>query len=134
MGILDKLKKGKKSESILDSLVKKKSEEKKEKEPVTKKPDDIEVRELKPAASEEVTSPEEIGMQPISEDIPKPVHEFRTSGMHEFSLESLGSSPDASIKVEYKAKVNKLIEEDKIEEAIKVLQELKQKLNEQTQS
>jgi len=131
MGIIDKLKKGKKSESVLDSLVKKKSPQEEAKETGAAKPDDIEVRELNPTGVEKIAMPEDIGMQPIVEEPPKPVHEFRAEGMHEFSLESLGSSPNASLKVEYKSKANKLIDEDKIDEAIKVLQELKQKLAQQ---
>jgi hypothetical protein len=69
-------------------------------------------------------------MQPVEEDV-KPTREFRTQGMHEFTLDSLGDSPNAGIKVEYQARVKRLLSEDKIDEAIQALQELKQKLTNQ---
>jgi hypothetical protein len=126
MGILDKLRKGKKSESVLDSLVKKKEPEK-TKNSQQSRPSDIEVRELNPASEAKIAMPEDIGMQPVEEEV-KPIREFRTQGMHEFTLDSLGNSPNAGIKVEYQARVKRLMGEDKIDEAIQALQELKQKL------
>lgn len=129
MGILDKLRKDKKSESVLDSLIKKKEPDK-AKEATIEKSDDIEVRELNPADAEKIAMPEDIGMEPIREDV-KPTREFRTEGMHEFTLDSLGNSPGEKLKAEYKARVSRLIVEDKIDEAISALQELKRKLAEQ---
>lgn len=130
MGIIDKLKKGKKKESVLDSLVKKKEPEEEAKDKIQGKPDDIEVRELpdtsRPSASE------------VSEDVmditqleAKPIREFRTEGMHEFDIDSLGIGSDANIKAEYKSKIAKLIDKNNIDAAINLLQELKQKLAEQ---
>lgn len=126
MSIIDRLKKGKKSESVLDSLVKKKEPEK-AKDDAFAKPGDIEVRELNPTGEAKIAMPEDIGMQPVEED-PKPTREFRTQGMHEFTLDSLGDSPNAGIKAEYRAKVNRFMDEDKLDEAITALHELKQKL------
>jgi hypothetical protein len=127
MGIIDRLKKGKKSESVLDSLIREK-EPPKTKDEIAGKSGDIEVRELNPVAQDKIAMPEDIGMEPVEENNAKHVREFRTEGMHEFTLDSLGNSPNTNIKAEYKAKVNRLINEDKIDEAISVLQELKQKL------
>jgi hypothetical protein len=126
MGIIDRLKKGKKSESVLDSLVKKKEPEK-TKDSEQSRPSDIEVRELNPASEAKLAMPDDIGMQPVEEDI-KQTREFRTQGMHEFTLDSLGNSPNAGIKVEYQAKVKRLMDEDKFDEAINALRELKQRL------
>jgi hypothetical protein len=126
MGILDKLKKGKKQGSVLDSLLKKKEAEKKSSE-IPKKPDDMEVRELPTSDTDKLAMAEDIDMQPIEE--PKPVQEFRAEGMHEFTLDSLGAdSGGANIKAEYKSKVNQLIDKGKIDEAIKLLEELQLKL------
>jgi len=129
MGILDKLRKGKKSKSVLDSLIKKKEPDK-AKDAAIEKSDDIEVRELNPVDAEKIAMPEDIGMEPVQEDV-KPMREFRTEGMHEFTLDSLGHTPGAGIKAEYKTRVSRLIAEDKIDEAISALQELKRKLAEQ---
>ena len=126
MSIIERLKKGKKTRSVLDSLVKKKEPEK-TKDSETSRPSDIEVRELNPGTEPKIAMPEDIGMQPVEEDV-KPTREFRTQGMHEFTLDSLGNSPNAGIKAEYQAKVKRLMSEDKIDEAISALQELKQKL------
>jgi hypothetical protein len=127
MGIIDKLKKGKKNKSVLDSLIKKKEPQKTENE-AAGKTSDIEVRELNPVAQDKIATPEDIGMEPIEDDKAKSVREFRTEGMHEFTLDSLGNSSTASVKAEYKTKINRLMNEDKIDEAIAMLQELKQKL------
>lgn len=129
MGILDKLKKTRKNESVLDSLIKKKEPDK-VKDATFEKSNDIEVRELNPADAEKIAAPEDIGMEPVQEDV-KPTREFRTEGMHEFTLDSLGNTPGAGIKAGYKAKVSRFISEDKIDEAISALQELKRKLAEQ---
>ena len=129
MGILDKLRKGKKSKSVLDSLIKKKEPDK-VKDAAIEKSNDIEVRELNPVDAEKIAAPEDIGMEPVQEDV-KSTREFRTEGMHEFTLDSLGNTPGAGIKAEYKAKVCRLISEDKINDAISALQELKRKLAEQ---
>lgn len=129
MGIIDRLKKGKKSESVLDVLVKKKQPDK-TRDGEASRPSDIEVRELNPTTEPKIAMPEDIGMQPVEEDV-KPTREFRTQGMHEFTLDSLGDSPNAGIKVEYQARVKRLLSEDKIDEAIQALQELKQKLADQ---
>jgi len=125
MSIIDRLKKAKKSESVLDSLVKKKEPEKTKDE--QSRSSDIEVRELHPSTEAKIGLPEDIGMQPVEEDT-KPVREFRTQGMHEFTLDSLGNSPNAGIKAEYQARVKRLMSEEKIDEAIQALHELKQKL------
>ena len=125
MSIIDRLRKDKKSKSVLDSLVKKKEPEKKDDE--ASRPSDIEIRELNPATEPKIAMPEDIGMQPVEEEV-KPTREFRTQGMHEFTLDSLGNSPNAGIKAEYQAKVKRLIDEDKLDEAIQAIQELKQKL------
>jgi hypothetical protein len=126
MGILDKLKKEKKKESVLDSLLKKKEPEKKPGE-VPKKPDDFEVRELPASDTDKLAMAEDIDMEPVEE--PKPVQEFRAEGMHEFTLDSLSDKAGgANIKAEYKAKVVHLIDKGKIDEAIKLLEELQLKL------
>lgn len=126
MGILDKLKKDKKQESVLDSLLKKKEPEKKPGE-IPKKPDDMEVRELPASETDKLAMADDIDMEPVEE--PKPVQEFRAEGMHEFTLDSLGAdSGGANIKAEYKSKVNQLIDKGKIDEAIKLLEELQLKL------
>ena len=127
MGILDKLKKDKKKESVLDSLLKKKEAEKKADE-IPKKPDDIEVRELPASDTDKLAMAEDIDMQPIEEER-APAQEFRAEGMHEFTLDSLGAdSGGASLKAEYKSRVIQLIDKGKIDEAIKLLEELQLKL------
>jgi hypothetical protein len=126
MGILDKLKKEKKQESVLDSLLKKKEPEKKPGE-IPKKPDDFEVRELPASDTDKLAMAEDIDMQPVEE--PSPVQEFRAEGMHEFTLDSLSENASgANIKAEYKAKVIQLIDKGKIDAAIKLLEELQLKL------
>ncbi len=124
MNIIDKLKKKKKSGSVLDSLIKKKEPKADAEDMVQKKLDDIEVREItssnKPVDSEEIeerTQPEE-----------KPIREFRTEGMREFDIESLGVDSNANMKAEYKARITTLIDQDKIDEAMNLLHELKSKL------
>jgi hypothetical protein len=120
MDIIDKLKKDKKGKSVFDTFIKKKKAAEKEQEEAHK-PSDIEVREIHP----ESPPPSE----PIEEPKTKPVtNEFRAEGMREFDMEALGESAQTTINVEYKSRVNKLIDDGKIDEAIKLLLELKKKL------
>jgi hypothetical protein len=126
MSIIDRLKKGKKVESVLDALTKKKEPE--TKDTGTKPNDlDVEVRELNPSGPGKEDVLEDLDMEPVDE---KPVREFRTEGMHEFELDSLGTSSDAIMKTEYKFRINDLIDKNQIDEAIAVLEELKRKLAE----
>lgn len=127
MGIIDKLKKDKKGKSVLHDLLKKKEPEQDASKGLQEKSDDIEVRELNPAEADKISETDELNTRG-EEGTEKQVREFRTEGMHEFELESLGASSDASIKAEYKVRMNKLIDKGKVDEAITVLQELKQKL------
>jgi hypothetical protein len=125
MDIIDKLKKEKKDQSVFDELIKKK-EEKKQLE--QERPPDILVREIKqegPPRSEppppDIDEPEHA----------RPVREFRADGLREFDIDSLGTSSDANIKIEYKSMISKMIDENKIDDAIELLKELKQRLAEQ---
>ena len=126
MSIIDRLKKGKKVESVLDALTKKKDPE--SKDPQQKPRDlDVEVRELNPSGSGKEEVLEDYDMEMVDE---KPVREFRTEGMHEFELDSLGTSNDAIMKAEFKFRINDLIDKNQIDDAIAVLEELKRKLTE----
>lgn len=126
MSILDRLKKGKKMESVLDALTKKKEPE--TGDPAKKPRDlDVEVRELNPSGGGKEEVLEDYDMEMVEE---KPVREFRTEGMHEFELDSLGTSSDAIVKAEYKFRINDLIDKNQIDEAVTVLEELKRKLSE----
>jgi hypothetical protein len=58
----------------------------------------------------------------------KPVREFRTDGMHEFDIDSLGAGGDASTRIEYKARINQMIDTGQLDEAIELLNELKSRL------
>ncbi|MEO0227134.1 MAG: hypothetical protein ABIL70_03675 [candidate division WOR-3 bacterium] len=116
MEFLKKLKKDKKAESVFDLLI----EKKQKKEEIEERPPDMEVTEISP----EKAPPPVIQEKPE----PTPKREFRTEGMHEFDIESLGASTSAGLKIEYKARIVALIDEDKIDEAIALLQELKEKL------
>jgi len=127
MDIIDKLKKGKKDRSVFDSLIKKKEAEKEFEETPETRPPEIVVRELK--ATEPQTPQTEPADTEPKED--KPVREFRTEGMREFDFDSLGTSSGANVKIEYKAMIAKLIDENKIDDAIGLLQELKTRLSEQ---
>jgi len=120
MDIIEKLKKEKKIKSVFDVIL----ENKESKESVEQKPSDIEVRELSPSSADS-TEPENIHEDP---DELKPVREFRTEGMHEFDIESLGSSKDGAIRIEYKSRVCKLIDTGRFDEAVELLKELKSKL------
>ncbi|MCK4251187.1 hypothetical protein KAX97_07050 [candidate division WOR-3 bacterium] len=130
MGIIDKLKKGKKTESVLDSLIKEKEPKEKTEDIIQERSDDIEVREIPSTDHSPVDEVAEDAMGAAQVEA-KPVQEFRTEGMHEFDIESLGASGDANIKVEYKSRVSALIDKNKIDEAINLLQELKEKLVEE---
>ncbi len=117
MDIIKKLKKEKKPESVFDTLLKKKSAEE---TPVTK-PEDMEVTAINP----DKPPPEIAQVAEKKETAPK--REFRTEGMHEFDIDSLGVTSDATLKIEYKARIMTLIDENKFDEAIELLTELKEK-------
>ncbi len=118
MDIIKKLKKEKKPESVFDSLIKKKPAE----ETSIQKPEDMEVTALTP----EKPLP---GTTPVTEKKETaPTREFRTEGMHEFDIDSLGVDGSASLKIEYKAKIMSLIDENRYDEAIELLKELKEKI------
>lgn len=114
MDIIKKLKKEKKSESVFDTLIKKKSPE----GPVVQKSEDMEVTAITPEKPLPVV--EKKGIPPKAE--------FRAEGMHEFDIESLGVDNNASMKIEYKAKIMSLIDENKFDEAIDLIKELKEKI------
>lgn len=126
MSIIDKLKKGKKTESVLEALTKKKEPEATDKEGRPRDLD-VEVRELNPSGSGKEEVLEEYDTEMVEE---KTVREFRTEGMHEFELDSLGTSNDAIVKAEYKFRISDLIDKNQIDKAITLLEELKQKLTE----
>lgn len=127
MDIIEKLKKEKKVRSVFDIILKGKE---KKAEHFEKSPD-IEVRELSPAAA--VPEPEQANAEPGPPE-QKPIREFRTEGMHEFDIDSLGASGHGALKVEYKARLVHLVDEGKIDEAIEVLKELKKRLSEPRRS
>jgi hypothetical protein len=120
MDIIEKLKKEKKIRSVFDVIL----EDKDAKERPAEKQNDIEVRELHPA--QPIGSDSERGETEPGET--RPVREFRTEGMHEFDIESLGASSDGAIRIEYKTKVCKLIDTGAFDEAIELIQDLKAKL------
>uniref|UniRef100_A0A7C4TAV6 Uncharacterized protein n=1 Tax=candidate division WOR-3 bacterium TaxID=2052148 RepID=A0A7C4TAV6_UNCW3 len=116
MDIINKLKRGKKEESVFDSLIKKKET----KEESGTKPVDMEVTAITPD-------------KPVSESVSAkpanvPKREFRTEGMQEFDIESLGVDSGASLKIEYKAKIMSSIDENRFEEAIELIKQLQEKL------
>lgn len=117
MDIIKKLKKDKKPETVFDTLIKKKSGE----EVPVAKPEDMEVTAINPDKVPADVTP----IKEKKETGPK--REFRTEGMHEFDIESLGVDGIASLKIEYKAKIMTLIDENKFDEAIELLKELKEK-------
>ncbi|MCX7994938.1 MAG: hypothetical protein N3A65_04085 [candidate division WOR-3 bacterium] len=118
MDIIKKLKKDKKPESVFDTLLKKKSAEEKPLE----KPEDIEVTALTP----EKPLP---GVIPVSEKKETAsTREFRTEGMHEFDIDSLGVDTSTSLKIEYKSRIANLIDENRFDEAIELINELKEKI------
>lgn len=120
MDIIDKLKKEKKGKSVFDTFIKKKKAAEKEQEEAHK-PSDIEVREIHPESPPPSVPKQEPKTEPVTT-------EFRAEGMREFDMETLGESAETNIKVEYKSKVGKLIDDGKIDEAIRLLLELKEKL------
>lgn len=118
MDIIKRLKKEKKAESIFDELIKNKDNEKKD----STTPADVEVTQLTPDKS-----PVDQG-KPVA-PAEKPVkREFHAEGMHEFDIESLGTSAHMSAKLEYKARISIAIDEGKFEEAIELIRELQQKI------
>lgn len=120
MDIIEKLKKERKIRTVFDVILKEKSA-KTTTEPT---PVDMEVRELgggPPTAVE----PERAGSGTPTE---KPVREFRTEGMHEFDIESLGASGDGALRIECKSRVGELIDAGKFDDAIELLKNLKAKL------
>ena len=121
MDIIEKLKKEKKIRSVFDVIL---TEKNAPEQPVDKT-DDIEVREIhstqRVADETESADPEP--------DSTRPVREFRTEGMHEFDIDSLGASNDGAIRIEYKTKVCKLIDLGAVDEAIELLKDLKSKLS-----
>lgn len=121
MDIIEKLKKEKKIRSVFDVILTEKSAV----EEPEDKPDDIEVREIH-SVQHVVEEQETVDPEP---DTTKPVREFRTEGMHEFDIESLGASNDGAIRIEYKTKVCKLIDLGAVDEAIELLRDLKAKLS-----
>lgn len=124
MDILNRLKREKKADSVMDSVIKKK-----EKEPqpeIAAQPSNMEVTHIsgdKPAAQEKTTPP------PVKEPAPK--REFRTDGLREFELDSLGV-PDkhANLKAEYRAKLTALYDNGQYGEAIELLMELQIQISE----
>lgn len=121
MGIVDKLKKKKKSGSVFDAILKKKKTEKEKKEGVPEKPPDMEVTQINAEKSYAAPVEKEVEEKRL-------VTEFRTEGLHEFDIDSLGAVSGSNIKIEYKSKITQLIDADKIDEAIRLLLELKDKL------
>jgi hypothetical protein len=120
MDIIEKLKKERKIRSVFDVILK----EKGAKDTTEQKPTDIEVRELG-AVPPTVVEGERVDSKGQPE---KPIREFRTEGMHEFDIESLGSSADGAVRIECKSQVGKLIDAGKFDEAIELLRNLKTKL------
>ncbi|UCF71027.1 MAG: hypothetical protein JSW49_01765 [candidate division WOR-3 bacterium] len=123
MDIIERLRKEKKKRSVFDIILK--GKETKAEEPG--KSPDIEVRELEPTAPAAAPQPEQAGVEPGEEE-QKPIREFRTEGMHEFDIDSLGISGQGALKAEYKARLVHLIDKGTIDEAIDLLKELRVKL------
>ncbi len=122
MDIIERLRREKKKRSVFDIILK--GKETKVEEPG--KSPDIEVRELEPTAPA-APQPEQAGVE-AGEEEQKPIREFRTEGMHEFDIDSLGVSGQGALKAEYKARLVHLIDKGTIDEAIELLKELKIKL------
>ena len=125
MDIIEKLRKEKKVRSVFEVILKSKETQEAPEEKLA----DIEVRELDPASPSVPVDDEPTGGEDV-EDEGRPVREFRTEGMHEFDMESLSASGEGALRVEYKARIGKLIDERRVDEAIEVLKELKSKLEE----
>ncbi len=124
MDIIEKLRKEKKVRSVFEVIFKSKDAQTAPEEKLA----DIEVRELNPASPAGAVD-DEPARDDVVEDGEAPVREFRTEGMHEFDMDSLSASGEGALRVEYKAKVSKLIDERRVDEAIEVLKELKSKLD-----
>lgn len=120
MDIIEKLKKERKIRSVFDVIKKSRDA----KQPVAEKPDDIEVRELNPTQPSVTNEPSRLDTDATEE---KEVREFRTEGMLEFDIDSLGISGDGAVRIEYKSKIGKLIDAGKFDEAIRLLEDLKSK-------
>jgi hypothetical protein len=120
MDIIEKLKKERKIRSVFDVI----RESKETKETLEEKTNDIEVRELNPAQPV-VSEPNPSDTESTEE---KPVREFRTDGMQEFDIDSLGAGGDASTRLEYKARISQFIDTGQIDEAIELLNDLKSRL------
>jgi hypothetical protein len=118
MDIIEKLKKERKIRSVFE-VIKKGREAK---QPVKERPDDIEVRELNSAQPSVAGEPSRVEADVTEE---KEVREFRTEGMHEFDIDSLGASGDGAVRIEYKSRIGKLIDAGKFDEAIELLEDLK---------
>lgn len=118
MDIINMLRKGKKQESVFDAIVKKKDEKVK----AAAKSPDVEVTQLTP---DKAASPEVKAAEPKEKGVKR---EFRTEGMHEFDMESLGTSANQGAKIEYKARISAAIDENRFSEAIELIMELQQKI------
>jgi len=120
MDILKRLKKKKEEDSPFSELVKK--QPKKKEEP--KKDEDI---EIKPLHVEHPTATE-----PPAQATPTKKEEpvFHASGMRELDFDSMADSEDnrALLKEEYIKRMGDLIRDEKIEEAITLLDELNKRL------
>jgi len=123
MDIIEKLRKEKKVRSVFEVIFKSKETQAAPEEKLS----DIEVRELDPASPSGPVDDEPTRGDGVEDD-ERPVREFRTEGMHEFDMESLSASGEGALRVEYKAKIGRLIDEKRVDEAIEVLKELKSKL------
>ncbi|MEO0094614.1 MAG: hypothetical protein ABIL46_01020 [candidate division WOR-3 bacterium] len=119
MDIIKKLKKDKKPESVFETLISKK---KTAEETPVQKSEDMEVTALTPEKSLSESA------APVEKKEPVSTREFRTEGMHEFDIDSLGVDVSASLKIEYKSKIITLIDENKFDEAVELINELKEKL------
>jgi len=123
MDILNRLKKDKKSDSVFDSVIKKKEKESTSEN--TAQPSGMEVTHIsgdKPVVQEKNTPT-------VKEAGPK--REFRTEGLKEFELDSLGvPDKNANLKSEYRVKMIDLFDKGNYGEAIEMLMELQLKLDE----
>jgi len=123
MDIIDRLRKEKKVRSVFEVILKGKEAQATPEEKLA----DIEVRELNPASPAGAVDSEPT-RDDVVEETEEPLREFRTEGMHEFDMESLSASGEGALRVEYKARIGKLIDERRVDEAIEILKELKSKL------
>lgn len=119
MDIINRLKKGKKTESVFDALVKKKAPA----DPTPAKSLDADVTPLSPDTNRNPETHTAETKEPVAKQ-----RTIRTEGMHEFDLESLGQSPDAGLRVEYRQRITNLLDEDRFDEAIDLIKEFKRRL------